>query len=685
MSGGIDQPSRGVVLDTAHPDFDWSAHESVRDARHKYRGANVIWHEVADSREGWAKAIELYEVLASEKVHKDRTLVLDFSGVREKGAPIRGMQGRPSSGPVPLMNALMKVASIKGSGMQPWLQALYADHYLAECVLVGGARRAARMAVKHWKDPDILEFIQAKRPFEYQGLDPEQVIALRAERRAAGLPALYAFLWSANNSVLVDAEFWRLVHGADGHIRAGAAAGMTDDQRWAWTIFNEAVNAAYADGTGEPGFINVDQLVSNDDGWHEVASGDFAGYDKYQPEDDTKLLLARLAKRARRKPYRMIVNPCVTAETWIMTSDGPRQVHQLIGRPFSALVNGRCYRASGFERTATREALRIVTDRGYSMRLTADHRLQVEIDRRQKLGGGYNVSYSWIKAEAIREGNLLVLHNHRISSITAKDSRDFHAGWLLGEIVGDGCFNPERYRTLVRFWGEERHEMAALAGRSIKLAGLVDFSAPVLFDDVRGEGGTSITISLGGLTRLATGRIEPQTKAVLPALESASADFVAGFLSGWFDTDGTVIGSTAKGRSVRLSSIDGDRLVSAQRMLARLGVMSTIYWNRRAAGHSLLPDGRGGMRLYTTQALHELVIAKDNMVAFAATVGFRKPSKASRLAELLSSNTRGEYQERFTARMTRLEPCGPEDVYDCSVESVHCFDANGFMAHNCTG
>jgi ribonucleoside-diphosphate reductase alpha chain len=51
---------------------------------------------------------------------------------------------------------------------------------------------------------------------------------------------------------------------------------------------------------------------------------------------------------------------------------------------------------------------------------------------------------------------------------------------------------------------------------------------------------------------------------------------------------------------------------AVQRMLLRLGIASTIYPERRSAGHSLLPDGRGGTRLYPTRAQHELVIANQN-------------------------------------------------------------------------
>ena len=50
------------------------------------------------------------------------------------------------------------------SPMERWEQALLLDHYLSMEVQVGGARRAARMATKSWRDPGVLRFIRARRP-----------------------------------------------------------------------------------------------------------------------------------------------------------------------------------------------------------------------------------------------------------------------------------------------------------------------------------------------------------------------------------------------------------------------------------------------------------------------------------------------------------------------------------------
>ena len=135
-------PDIRCVLRQDHPDFDWSAHESVREAKHKYgSGKDVLWFKIPDSREGWAKALEIWENSAFEKIHKDKILILDFSDVRPSGAAIGGMQNRPASGPVPLMNAFSKAASLKSAGLPRWKQALEIDHCFAACVLVGGARR----------------------------------------------------------------------------------------------------------------------------------------------------------------------------------------------------------------------------------------------------------------------------------------------------------------------------------------------------------------------------------------------------------------------------------------------------------------------------------------------------------------------------------------------------------------
>ena len=302
-------PNVQCVIGEDHPDFPWGGQFlSTREAKHRFNGGSKVhWFEVPDSREGWAKAVEYIEGMAFQKIYHDHLLVLDFSGVRPEGAPIKGMQGRPSSGPIPLMAAIHKMMTIKSAGMPKWKQAMFVDQYLAEPVLVGGARRAARAAIKYWKDKDILEFIQVKRPIEYAGLETEEVIAYRKARAEQGMLPPQSFLWSANDSVGVDDEFWNLVF-----LKRGEEGFATDIARHARKVFEAVVSCSYGDGTGEPGFINVHHLQKKDDGLEETYNSvePYMGFDGYRVHEDTEMYLRALAKRLRESPIKYGANPC---------------------------------------------------------------------------------------------------------------------------------------------------------------------------------------------------------------------------------------------------------------------------------------------------------------------------------------------------------------------------------------
>ncbi len=236
---------------------------------------------VDDSREGWAHAVEFLESLAYNKT--THPVVIDFSNVRPNGSPIRGMQNRPSSGPGPTMQALLNVISLRDTDYEPWKQAMYADHYLAESVLVGGARRAARMATKDWRDQTVLDFIRVK-----QG----------------------GVLWSSNNSVTVDEEFWKLVGASEQDLERESAE-TRDLARHAKEVFEKVCWHSYHDQTGEPGLINQDKLTAKMDGI-EVYDADepFLGSAKFQPREYSAAMLRELLERFKGSQFKMITNPC---------------------------------------------------------------------------------------------------------------------------------------------------------------------------------------------------------------------------------------------------------------------------------------------------------------------------------------------------------------------------------------
>lgn len=293
------------VIDTHHADCLSGEITALdrRAAKHLYANRAIFVHEVEDSREGWAKSLEAMEIAAYKGTLRDSVMIIDFSKVRPRGSPILGMQNRPASGPGPLIGAIKNVALLREAGMEPWRSAMYADHYLAECVLVGGARRAARMATKTWRDRNVIDFINVKRPLEFYDKTGEEIVDIKKTQAPQG------FLWSSNNSVTVDEEFWRHVENAERGVHSHDPY-QDEEQEHAYRVFKAICEASYYDGTGEPGLINQDKLTQKNEGFEVYADGEFAGSSKYKLDEGTLALAKELANVVIRKKHCQITNPC---------------------------------------------------------------------------------------------------------------------------------------------------------------------------------------------------------------------------------------------------------------------------------------------------------------------------------------------------------------------------------------
>lgn len=336
-------PDVVTVLSKSHPNY-MPKFRSLDEIQ--FNPDKDIVHIIEDSREGWAKGIELLECMAYQKVFKGHRVIFDFSNVRREGSPIGGMQNRPASGPVDTMDTYLKVFSVKHLNYAPWKQALYIDHYLAENVLVGGARRSARMATKWYKDPDITEFINIKKD---------------------------GGLWTANMSVLVDRDFWK----------NASMENLSDQSRLAVQVSM----AQYYNKSGEPGYINVDRLDHNVKGKRELQKNFELGSKKYKLSLEGADLYKDIIEATKKSPYYMIVNPCITGDTLIAVADGRNAVsiRQLAEEgkdvPVYCFDNAgkTCIRLMRNPRITgyNKKILKVTLDDGNSIRVTENHKLRL--------------------------------------------------------------------------------------------------------------------------------------------------------------------------------------------------------------------------------------------------------------------------------------------------------------------
>ncbi len=516
-------------------------------------------------------------------------------------------------------------APVKGVGADASGPLSFMDVWDSMCrtIMSAGSRRGAMMATLRCDHPDIEDFVDAKR-------DPKR-------------------LRMFNVSVLVTDAFMKAVkEDADWDLVFGGKVFRTLKARALW---ERIMRATYA--VAEPGVIFIDR-VNRRNNLHYCESI-------------------------------QATNPCVTADSWIHTSAGPRQVSDLIGRQFVARVDGKDFDsdASGFFATGVKPVRQLRTKAGHGLRLTDDH-LVLKVNRLTR----WSRDTEWVAASSLEPGDQVVLHDHRTAPHWPGDHSEAE-GYLLGLLVGDGTLKQDK--AVISVWrpaqvanGAEMRagvdgvmEAALAAART--LPHRADFGGWV---EVKGR--NEWRLSLGAVKALAGSfGMAPGNKTLTAAMERTSSDFHRGLLRGLFDSDGSVQGTQAKGVSVRLSQSNPATLETVQRMLLRLGITSSIYRERRPSGQRLMPDGKGGQRLYDCAAQHELVIAGDSVGVFAEHVGFADGDKSLRLNGLLTAYRRTPNRERFVVEIDSVEPDGMAEVFDAQTPGINAFDANGLYVHNC--
>ena len=494
-----------------------------------------------------------------------------------------------------------------------------------DVVKQGGTRRGANMGILHVTHPDILSFITSKEDGQH--------------------------LSNFNISVAVNEDFMRRVEHDQTYDLVNPRTGQIVGQLNAREVFERMTELAWR--TGDPGIVFLDRIN----------------------RDNPNPQLGDIES----------TNPCVTGDTWVQTSGGPRQVAELVGVPFDAMVDGQAYGtdARGFFRTGRKPVLLVSTKEGNTLRVTADHPV-----RRVTVKTRYRTEYVWTEAGELKAGDEIQLHDHwgghHWPGAYAESD-----GYLMGLLVGDGTLKQDK--AVLSAWPGQRTAncepqrpgslavMTEALSATQTLPQRSDFAG---WSAVAGRG--EYRMSLAAVQTLAFELgMAPGEKGITPAMERASSEFYIGFLRGFFDADGTVAGSQQKGVSIRLAQSDLGRLESVQRMLLRLGIASRIYRERRPFGHRMLPDGHGGRREYATKSQHELVISGENIARFDELVGFADSEKRGKLTDLPSDYKRGLNRERFTATVTDVIADGHEDVFDVAVPGVNAFDANGFYVHNC--
>lgn len=562
----------------------------------------------------------------------------NFSYIRPRGAFIHGI-GVETPGAVKYMELFDKSSEIitSGSGKK-------SHNKKAK----GKIRKGAMMGVLDVWHPDVIEFITAKQQSgrltkfnvsvnctdEFMDLVTK---LLKMQEDGASEEELAAVdQWHLR---FPDTMFAKYENEWDGNMKAWEAKGyptktyQTISALWLWNLIMESTY-----NRAEPGVLFLDR----------------ANY--FLPLNYAETVFA--------------TNPCVTADTWVHTAKGPRQVSELLSGKNVLRVNGEDYEATNFFFTGKKDIYELKGKHGYSVRLTANHKILVNRGNKTE----------WVEAKDIRDGDRLVLNNHR-ENTEWQGEGNADEGYLMGLAVGDGWVSSGKVTLSVFAKGENTNTGIQPILEEVKNihGSLTNQFVREWWHSVERSEYRYYSPLMNGLAV----KFNLGTKQIGKEIEKSSSEFYKGFLRGLFDSDGTVLGNVEGGASVRLWQADAAFLKTVQRMLHRLGIVSTVYENRILACEKEMPDGRGGTKSYNCVDQHELSVSKESLVRFRDLIGFVDSTKAQKLDNIVSSYTKGPYKDKFEDEFDSLTYVGLEDVFDISVPGINAFDANGLYVHNC--
>ena len=632
---------------------------------------------IPDSREGWVESLKLLLQAYIPDTNGKIGLfpIFDYSIIRPRGTPLKGFGGT-ASGPDPLIKLHRRVE-------------VYLDTYLEYLSGFTIAKPSDALFTGlpngHYHGSPSIEcfvhLVERLRPVDYDWMDDATFADFSEKVRLSALNNPHSKRYDPTRCVvdILNAVGACVVAG---NIRRSSeiVLGRPDDPTFmhlkdykvnpereviGW-MSNNTVRLTKTEDfhllpqiamrirdNGEPGVFNQLNVTR---------------YGRVRPIADP----TKIRTREMEPDQATLCNPCVTADTLILTKEGWRECLDLIGKQFIAIVDGKEYSSTneGFFYTGEKEVYELVLKNGMRIKATGNH---VFFTRTGE-----------VKLDDMSTNTEVILPNNR-GYTWDLNGDEFAEGYFCGQLIGDGTFGARDDREMIPMidlWVDKKYvnprdykPFAFLENWGFKHEGRSDFNG---FSRIA-EGDTWTKYRM---TRKAFLKISD--KYEIYPLEKGTSSFSIGIIAGLFDSDGTIIGDQKKGVSVRIYQTEIHRLEAVQRLLNMFGVSSVIYKNRHKADAKMMPDEKGGEKEYMCKASHELVISGDSIIRFVSVIGFLDNDKTSKLNRIISNYKRTPNKSKFFSKVESIIPIGIEKVYDCTIPEISKFNANGMMVHNCS-
>lgn len=363
---------------------------------------------------------------------------------------------------------------------------------------------------------------------------------------------------------------------------------------------------------------------------------------------------------------------CVSGDTLINTTEGLIPIKDLSDyRVEDSFTDINCrvvtrdgvHKVDYFYYGGIKDTYKIETDKGYKIEVSNTHPLLVLRNNKDE----------WVKSSELKVGDLVRTCNYvydvdkyqevsvnlwynleNTGTNLPKVVIDENYGFLLGAILGDGTCGVKGVKFMT--WKEDFLSIEPVISKVLSNVGL---SSTRPYNDRN-----LVVWSIGStrfirfLKKIGISNGHRKILRVPECIFRSPNSVIGEFLSGLFETDGTVYKDTISFCSSNLKFVE-----DIQQLLLKIGIRSKIKSELNKAYN----------RYY-----HKIRIYKEDCKLFEARVGFKSDRKKSRLAEMSSRyKTKNlDYTEITSIVKSRNE------VFDLTVSDVHEFVGNGIVCHN---
>lgn len=551
-----------------------------------------------------------------ELVKNEARLFKGGSGTGTNFSKIRGHQEKLSGGGT-------------SSGLMSFLEVF--DRGAGATKSGGTTRRAAKMVCLDMDHPEIVDFIQWKEKEEQKA---HALIAAGYESDFNGEAYRTIAGQNSNNSVRMNDDFMYAYLNDESWSTKMRTTGEVCETFKARDLMKKVAKAAWV--CADPG-VQFDTTINK---WHTVKNS------------------GRINAS----------NPCVTGDTLVATVSGLKPIQDLVGKTSDMLTfDGRVVRVSEIFATGFREVYELTTKNGYTLKLTADHKVWT-----QNRGD--------VPAKDLTTEDMLVL----TPGLFGQGHLDQKMAELLGLALGDACKANDAQGVITATMASSESEILGeyidyidSLKRNQKIAG-------VRFAETGSRTATFAEVVVSVVDQYAVLNKGSEQKTFLSTVFCLDRSSAAALLRGLFTSDGTVANDGAKSQYVALDSISLPLLKQVQKLLLSFGIKSKLHQNRHdEKTESLLPDEKRGVKISPVQERHSLRISRSSRVLFETEIGFHpKSGKAETLRKLNESI--GTCRDELIDGFDSLTPLGTQKVYDLTEPLTHHFVADGIVIHNCS-